>query len=151
MQRQRRRDTSPEIALRYELHRRGLRYRVDVGVLPGSRKRHDVVFSRAKVVVEVRGCYWHACPKHSSQPKANAEWWRDKLARNVERDRETAAALNAAGWRLVIVWEHDDAVAAADRIAGIVRKSRTDVPRPVRSRAAVRVPVGGRPTSPDLG
>src|SRR4051794_7639874 len=72
--RQRVRDTAPETALRRELHRRGLRYRVDVPIVPGKRRRVDVVFPRLMVAVDVRGCYWHACPAHGLQPKNNAEW-----------------------------------------------------------------------------
>lgn len=120
MSAQRRRDTEPELNLRRELHRRGLRYRVDRPVLD-RRRRHDIVFTRAKVVVEVRGCFWHACPEHATSPKANAEWWRDKLERNVERDRATELALEAAGWHLVVVWEHEQTGAAADRVASAVR------------------------------
>lgn len=122
MQRQPRRDTRPELELRRELHRRGLRYRVDRRVLNGSRRRHDVVFAGPRVVVEVRGCYWHACPDHSTAPKANAAWWFDKLAANVRRDADTEAALAAGNWTVVVVWEHEDPVSAADRVERAVRR-----------------------------
>lgn len=124
MRRQLRRDTAPELILRRELHRRGLRYRVDLTVLSGSRRRHDIVFIGARVVVEVRGCYWHACPQHGTKPKANGAWWAEKLAHNVERDLDTERKLIAAGWRVVIVWEHDHPVEAADRVEGAVRAPR---------------------------
>lgn len=125
MQRQARRDTVPELALRRALHRLGLRYRVDRAVGPGVRRRADVVFGGAKVAVFVDGCFWHRCPQHATDPKANAQWWRDKLDRNVARDRETDATLAAQGWLVVRVWEHEDAVAAAARIAELVRARRT--------------------------
>ncbi|MEY4373820.1 MAG: hypothetical protein RL219_2589 [Actinomycetota bacterium] len=67
MQLQPSRDTAPELALRRELHRRGLRYRVHMPILDGRRK-HDIVFSGAGVVVEVLGCFWHRCPQHSTSP-----------------------------------------------------------------------------------
>lgn len=118
MRTQRRRDTRPELELRRELHRRGLRYRVDYKVLSEGRRRHDIVFPRARLVVEVRGCFWHCCPEHGSAPKANSAWWREKLARNVARDDETRSLLVAAGWRLVVIWEHDDSLSAADRVEG---------------------------------
>lgn len=123
MRRQRRRDTGPELALRRELHRRGLRYRVDHCVLDGSRRRHDIVFTRSRVVVEVLGCYWHSCPDHATTPTANATWWSDKLAANVRRDADTASALAAAGWTLIVVWEHEDPAMAADSIEIAVRRS----------------------------
>lgn len=122
MQHQRTRDTKPELALRRELHRRGLRYRVDRSVLVGSRRRHDIVFGPARVVVEVRGCYWHACPEHGSTPKHNAAWWAEKLASNVRRDADTAETLAEAGWLLVVVWEHDNPITAASEVEAVVRR-----------------------------
>src|SRR5438128_1103917 len=108
MKRQARRDTKPEIALRKALFAGGLRYRVDYKPLPGMRQRADVVFTRAKVAVFVHGCFWHACPVHGTQPKANAAWWADKLAANVTRDAQTHQRLEDAGWDVVTLWEHDD-------------------------------------------
>jgi DNA mismatch endonuclease (patch repair protein) len=119
------RDTKPELALRRELHRRGLRYRVQHRVLESVNRRHDVVFTRARVVVEVRGCHWHGCPEHSRRHGGrNAEWWNAKIERNRERDADTAARLAAAGWALVEVWEHDDPVEAADGIEPLVSPGR---------------------------
>lgn len=124
MQRQSRRDTKPELALRRELHRLGLRYRVERAVLPGVRRRADVVFEPAKVAVFLDGCFWHACALHGTQPKANAQWWRDKFERNVIRDRQTDAAMTAAGWLVIRVWEHEEPQAAAATIATAVRVRR---------------------------
>ena len=116
MQNQRRRDTAPEIALRKELHRLGFRFRVDHPVLRGVLRRADIAFTRARVAVFVDGCFWHSCPVHGTSPKANAEWWRDKLAANVRRDRATDDALRAAGWEVVRIWEHSDVVSAAELV-----------------------------------
>ena len=115
MQQQPSKNTNPELALRSELHRRGLRYRVHVPILDGRRK-HDIVFTRAGVVVEVLGCFWHRCPRHGTSPRSNAEWWEAKLEGNVARDKRTAAELRKAGWKLIRVWEHEDPVKAADRV-----------------------------------
>jgi DNA mismatch endonuclease, patch repair protein len=120
MRAQRTRDTEAERALRSALFRRGLRFRVNQK-LPGlSRKTFDVIFPRQKVVVLVDGCFWHACPIHATWPKANAEWWRNKIEENRRRDVATNEALNAAGWTVVRVWEHVDADVAADRVVEIV-------------------------------
>lgn len=70
----------------------------------------------------VDGCFWHGCPVHGTWPKANAAWWRDKIEKNVERDRNTTDALKAAGWRVLRFWEHDDMTAAARRIARTLRQ-----------------------------
>jgi DNA mismatch endonuclease (patch repair protein) len=53
-------------------------------------------------------------------PAANREWWAKKLARNRTRDLASDQALTDAGWRVVRVWEHEDAREAADRIEQIV-------------------------------
>src|SRR5437764_852488 len=117
----RRVDTTPERRLRSQLHRLGLRFRKDLPVALGGRSvRPDVVFTRARVAVFVDGCFWHRCPEHFQMPRANREYWEPKLTRNVERDGEADAALQAAGWVVVRVWEHEAADAAAGRVADIV-------------------------------
>lgn len=120
MKNQRRRDTKAELALRSELWRRGLRYRVDVKVV-GRRRRVDIAFTRAMVAVFVDGCFWHRCPDHASLPKANREWWKAKLDANERRDRDTDREMAAAGWLVIRVWEHEDPVIAANRVEAAVR------------------------------
>lgn len=115
------RDTTPELKLRRALHARGLRYRVNSRPEPDLRTKADVVFSRARVAIYVDGCFWHACPEHGNLPKANREWWRQKLATNVQRDRVTEKALSERGWRVVRVWEHELPESAASRIDALVR------------------------------
>jgi DNA mismatch endonuclease (patch repair protein) len=124
MSRQRTRDTEVEWALRRILHSHGLRYRVDAA-LPGlARRRADISFPRQQVAVFVDGCFWHGCPEHKTAPKTNSEWWATKLARNVERDRETDAHLVELGWQVVRIWEHEDPECAADRVEAAVRSGR---------------------------
>lgn len=123
---QRTRDTEPELLLRRELHRRGgLRYRVDAPVPGMPRRSADVLFTRAKVAVFVDGCFWHGCPEHKTSPANNGAWWMAKLARNVERDRETGAHLASLGWIVFRVWEHEDMTQAATDIERIVRSVRS--------------------------
>lgn len=116
MRAQRRRDTAPELALRRELHRRGVRYYVDRAPMKGVRRRADLVFPRRKVAVYVDGCFWHSCPQHATFPKNNAQWWAEKLAGNVTRDRDTDTRLTDAGWTVVRIWEHENPVVAANRV-----------------------------------
>ena len=118
----RRRDTRPEVALRRELHARGLRFRVDARPTPRVRGRADIVFTRRRIAVYVDGCFWHACPDHGVVPKSNTEWWMEKLAATVARDRLAEEVLHSEGWSVVRVWEHEDAKDAADRIATLVRE-----------------------------
>jgi DNA mismatch endonuclease (patch repair protein) len=125
MSRQATRDTDPEMELRRRLHAAGLRYRVHTRPLPGLRRTADVVFPRARVAVFVDGCFWHSCPDHGTAPLTNAQWWAAKLSRNVARDADTDRRLTEAGWLAVRVWEHEDPVVAADRVAQAVRSRRT--------------------------
>ena len=70
MSRLARRDTKPEILLRSELHRRGLRYRVQVKVPGNNRRTIDIAFTRVRLAVYVDGCFWHGCPEHHVHPRA---------------------------------------------------------------------------------
>lgn len=116
MRANRSRDTGPELALRTILHRRGLRYRVDAPLPQHRRRRSDLLFTRARIAVFVDGCFWHGCPEHAKPPSANGPFWAAKIARNRERDRETDAMLEAAGWLSLRFWEHESPAQAADRV-----------------------------------
>lgn len=121
MSRQATRDTAPEMEVRRHLHAAGLRYRVHTRPLPQLRRTADIVFRGARVAVFVDGCFWHSCPEHGTAPVTNGEWWAAKLSRNVERDADTDHQLTDAGWLVVRVWEHEDPVVAAERVARAVR------------------------------
>ncbi|KOV64802.1 DNA mismatch repair protein Vsr [Streptomyces sp. NRRL WC-3618] len=122
MSRQASKDTSAELAVRRLLYAAGLRYRVEYPVPGMPRRRIDVAFTRAKVAVLIDGCFWHGCPKHATQPKANAEWWRNKLDRNMARDRETTEHLTAEGWMVLRFWEHEAPEEVAVRVASTVQR-----------------------------
>jgi len=119
MQRQARKNTDLESLVRRALFRRGLRYRLQVKLLP--RHTADIVFTSARVVVDVRSCFWHNCPLHGSAPRTNAGWWKEKLERTSARDKQIVERLESGGWRVVVVWQHDDVEAAADAILTLVR------------------------------
>ncbi|GAA5513094.1 very short patch repair protein [Deinococcus carri] len=103
MGRVRQRDTAPELALRSALHRRGLRFRKNVKGLPGSP---DIVFIRAKVAVFVDGDFWHGRDFDGWKDKLQP-FWRAKIERNIQRDAQNVANLEALGWRVLRVWEKD--------------------------------------------
>jgi DNA mismatch endonuclease, patch repair protein len=124
MRRNLRTGTRPETLVRSELHRRGARFRKDLPVRLGDRVvRPDIVFTRARLAVFIDGCFWHACPVHGNQPRANTDYWRPKLALNVARDRAVDEALIAAGWRVLRAWEHEPPVSAADRIVAALTQA----------------------------
>ncbi len=108
------RDTKPELAVRRLLHRMGYRYRLHRKDLPG---KPDIVFGPRRKVIFVHGCFWHghSCKRGSRLPKANAEYWQAKIARNVERYSGQLDELTAAGWTGLTLWEcelaDEDAVA----------------------------------------
>jgi DNA mismatch endonuclease (patch repair protein) len=124
MRQVRTRDTAIELQLRSELHRRGLRFRVDRAVAEGSRARPDVSFATERVAVYVDGCFWHRCPDHKSMPASNRAWWETKLHATVDRDRRHDSELEAAGWLVIRVWEHDVVADAVDMIESAVRSRR---------------------------
>ena len=118
-----RRDGVAEMRLRSLLHAGGLRFRVDHSIAGLPRRRADIVFVRARVAVFVDGCFWHGCPEHCVQPKANAGWWKEKIEANRRRDAETNALLARDGWEVIRIWEHEDpeTVAAGIREAVLTR------------------------------
>ncbi|MFK5633746.1 very short patch repair endonuclease [Ornithinimicrobium sp. LYQ103] len=124
MARAARRETAPELALRRALHADGYRFRV-VHPVPGNRRRSiDIAFTRARVAVFVDGCFWHGCPVHGTQPRANSEWWTTKLAANRERDVDTDRLLREAGWQVVRVWEHEPVEQAVAAVVAAVSAAR---------------------------
>ena len=115
----RRRDTKPELVVRRELHRRGLRFRVDYPVLP--RRRADIAFPKRRIAVFIDGCFWHDCPEHGTASKANAEFWAAKLVANKTRDRDTDLRLGEVGWTVLRFWEHEDTEDVVSTIETTVR------------------------------
>jgi DNA mismatch endonuclease (patch repair protein) len=148
MRANRRVDTKPELALRSALHRRGYRFRKDyrLDLDAGARVRPDIAFTARRVAVFVDGCFWHACPEHGRNPAVNEWYWAPKLRRTVERDRAADAALAAAGWRVVRIWEH---IPLADAIAAVTAALTAAAPAgdaPAGGAPAGDAPAGDTPT-----
>jgi DNA mismatch endonuclease, patch repair protein len=98
------RDTAPEMIVRHMVHKLGYRFRLHRRDLPGTP---DLVFPKLRKIVNVHGCFWHMhiCQRRRRSPVNNADYWRRKRVGNAARDRQTAAALQKAGWQLLVVWE----------------------------------------------
>lgn len=122
MRANRRRDTTPELALRSALHARGLRFRVDYPIRGAGRRpiRPDIVFTRTKVAIFVDGCFWHGCPEHATHPKTNADYWGPKLSENIARDARTTRALEDDGWTVVRIWEHESTESAMEMVTAVL-------------------------------
>ena len=121
----RQKGTGAEMALRRELYRRGLRYRVDFEVLRQPRRVADIAFPGLMIAVFVDGCFWHGCPEHATWPKQNAAFWLQKIEANRHRDTETNDRLRSMGWTVLRFWEHEPAPSAADTIANLVITTRS--------------------------
>ena len=124
MSRTRGKDSAAELCVRRELHRRGYRYRIGIRPVPELRRTGDIVFTRAKVVIMVDGCFWHRCPEHYRSPKTRTEFWRAKIKDNVARDEDTTRQLIGAGWTVLRFWEHQDVDSVVDEIASVIGASR---------------------------
>lgn len=99
-----RKDSKPEMAARKALHHLGYRFRLHRADLPGTP---DVVLPKHGVAIFIHGCFWH---RHSgcrlvSSPRTRAEFWQAKFDRNVQRDALAERALQALGWRVLVIWE----------------------------------------------
>lgn len=94
----------PELTVRRLVHSMGYRFRLHVSDLPG---KPDIVLTRKKKIIEVRGCFWHQHGKcvDSHIPKSRIQYWRPKLQGNQRRDKRNARALEALGWKIFVVWE----------------------------------------------
>jgi DNA mismatch endonuclease, patch repair protein len=97
-------DTKPELLLRSALFKLGYRYRVHVKDLPG---KPDIVFKRQRVAIFVHGCFWHyhSDCREGRIPNTNTAFWKNKLSKNIERDKMHLEALYNLGWHVMVVWE----------------------------------------------
>ncbi len=118
------RDTAPELAVRAVVRDLGYarRYRLNGARLPG---KPDLVFGAMRKAVFVHGCFWHGhdCKRGARQPKANADYWRAKIGRNITRDAASLKALKTDGWSALVIWEcetRDDA-AVSRKLARFLR------------------------------
>ena len=99
-------NTKPEILVRKFLHSKGFRYRIHDKKLPG---KPDIVLRKYRTVIFVNGCFWHShknC-KYAVIPKTRTDWWKEKIERTTERDKQNYSSLSAEGWKIIIVWECD--------------------------------------------
>lgn len=120
MARVRQKGTDAEVALRQEMHRIGLRYRTDYEVLRKPRRVADVAFPGRKIAIFVDGCFWHGCPEHATWPKQNADFWRQKIEANRQRDSDTNERLRSFGWTVLRFWSHESPTEAARTVAHMV-------------------------------
>ncbi|WP_112356481.1 very short patch repair endonuclease [Agrobacterium tumefaciens] len=117
------RNTKPELLLRSLLHKAGFRFRLHAKDLPG---KPDIILPKYRIAIFVHGCFWHrhAGCRNATMPSTRPEFWAAKFEGNVERDARNAAALEAAGWTVITVWECDlksDPEAVVSALAETIR------------------------------
>jgi DNA mismatch endonuclease (patch repair protein) len=98
-------NTTPEIRVRKLIHGMGCRFRLQRRNLPGNP---DITLPKYKAVIFVHGCFWHGCPtcrRAKIRPATNVEYWKKKLDRTLERDKNNIALLEQMGWRVLVIWE----------------------------------------------
>ena len=97
-------NTKPEELVRKFLFSQGFRYRKNGAKLPG---KPDIVLPKYKAVIFVNGCFWHGhegC-RYFVWPKNNAEFWKEKITGNIQRDKHNHQLLANQGWRVIEIWE----------------------------------------------
>lgn len=124
MSRIRSKDTGIEVALRKELYRRGCRYRIHYGQVPG---KPDIAFVTKKVAVFCDSEFWHGYrwADNRDRIKSNRRYWTRKIERNMRRDREIDEALQRQGWAVIRFWGKDilkDPGACADKVEDLLIK-----------------------------
>lgn len=104
MSRIRNKNTKPEELVRRHLFSKGFRYRKNDSRLPG---KPDIVLPKYKTVIFVNGCFWHGhedC-RYFVWPQNNADFWKNKISGNIQRDRQNRQVLADQGWHIIDIWE----------------------------------------------
>jgi DNA mismatch endonuclease (patch repair protein) len=97
-------NTKPEMKVRSALHACGYRFRIHRRDLPG---KPDIILPKYRIVIFVHGCFWHChnCRYGKVTPATRADFWNQKRAGNVRRDKKNVDALTILGWKVFIIWE----------------------------------------------
>jgi DNA mismatch endonuclease (patch repair protein) len=95
-------NSKDEIIIRKILWKKGMRYRIHYGPY-----KIDIAFPRKKIAIFYDSCFWHSCPSHGKIPENNNMFWKNKLYKNWERDRQVDGELKKLGWTVIRIWEHD--------------------------------------------
>jgi DNA mismatch endonuclease (patch repair protein) len=118
--------TQPEREVEKVLRRLRLRFRRNVGDLPG---KPDFLLIDYHLIVNVDGCFWHGCPRCFSGTRRNKKWWDRKIEENRRRDRRIDAQLRRRGYHVMHVWEHDSLSRVETRLLSMCRGTGAAVKR----------------------
>ncbi|WP_081442661.1 MULTISPECIES: very short patch repair endonuclease [Alicyclobacillus] len=119
-------DTSLELMVRRAEWAKGVRFRVNAKDLPG---KPYIAIKRVKLDIFIDSCFWDRCSKHGRIPKSNIEFWRNKIKRNMERDKKVLNQYQTMGWDVLHIWEHeirDNLERVVDAIVGRIQTLRSN-------------------------
>ena len=124
MSRVKNKDSVIEVTLRKELWSRGLRYRKNMKTVFG---KPDIVFVGKKVAIFCDSEFWHGYNWEVKQGeiKSHRDFWLPKIERNIKRDKEVNAALEADGWKVLRFWGDEikkNVKAGADLIVDVLKE-----------------------------
>ena len=94
--------TKPELKLKKIIGKIGFSYQPK-----NILGKPDFADRKNKIAIFIDGCFWHGCGKHCRMPKQNKKYWRQKIKRNIKRDKEVSKNLRKQGWKVIRIWEHD--------------------------------------------
>lgn len=103
-------NTIPEILLSSSMYKLGLRYRKHFKIIG----KPDFVFVSAKLAVFCDGDFWHGNnwklrgfdSLHDELATYN-DFWKEKILRNIKRDKQVNKELKSGGWKILRFWESD--------------------------------------------
>jgi DNA mismatch endonuclease (patch repair protein) len=121
MRRVRRANTNCEEEVFAAIRASGIRLRRNIPIRD-LRCTPDFLSVKYRLAIFVDGCFWHGCKTHGTTPKANREWWLEKIDSNRRRDRAIVKRLRIAGWTVARFWQHDTAASVAGRIALLMKE-----------------------------
>ncbi|MCM3530234.1 very short patch repair endonuclease [Cytobacillus oceanisediminis] len=114
-----------ESMVTHELWNRGFRFRRNVKGMVGTP---DIAIKKYKIVIFIDSCFWHFCPIHGRMPKSNIDFWKKKLERNQERDKEHTQYYIQRGWHILRIWEHEirkEFDITIEKIASFIEEAKT--------------------------
>lgn len=83
--------------------------------------RPDFLFRKEQVAVFIDGCFWHGCQQCSHAIHSRTEFWRLKIATNLQRDQNVNRRLRKMGFLVVRVREHSLRQQPGQQIAKVLR------------------------------
>ena len=103
MQAVKNKDSRIEVKLRLALYHKGYRYRKNYSKVYG---KPDIVFTKEKIAVFCDSEFWHGndWENRKADFKSRHDFWIPKIERNMERDKEVTAQLEADGYVVLRFW-----------------------------------------------